>query len=79
MRETIRLLCSQHIRIGNATGSLQSRFAPGDEVVPYELSRAFPSYDLCWSSGTWSKASERATVGLDQSRTRFILAAPTSK
>jgi hypothetical protein len=68
MRETIRPLCSQHIKIGNAIDSLQLRFAPGDEVVSENLTQAFPSYDLCWSSGTWSKASGRATVGLDQSR-----------
>ena len=42
MRETIRPLCSQHISIGSATGFLQLGFAPGVEVVPWNLSQAFP-------------------------------------
>jgi hypothetical protein len=34
--------------------------------------QALLSDALGWSSGTWSKASGRATVGLDQIRTRFL-------
>src|SRR6202030_4820656 len=36
------------------------------------LARSLGSHTLDWSSETWSKASERATVGLDQIRTRFF-------
>ena len=36
------------------------------------LARSLGPHTLDWSSETWSKASERATVGLDQIRTRFF-------
>src|SRR5208282_1963662 len=41
-------------------------------VVPYGPLQALFPVDLRWSSETWSKASGKATVGLDQGRTRFL-------
>src|SRR5438094_7340849 len=36
-----------------------------------------PSFlTLVWSSGEWSKARGRATIRLDQSRTRFLCRSP---
>src|SRR5271154_3023961 len=43
----------------------RDRSSRADLLKPYVV-------DLRWSSGTWSKASGRTTVGPDQSRTRII-------
>src|ERR1700736_209546 len=59
-----------------ATFVASQRFPPKWEINA-DLVQALLADALGWSSEKWSKASGRATVGLDQVRTRLSMSIPT--